>query len=198
MSDVQVGEEVLPREEAQPRTPEGPKITVAMIDDEPLVLRSLGRCLRHSIDEVALFREADGNSQVDALVDKIREALAQGRRVVVLSDGSMPNGTSPLTITDALFAAGLLLTRAALEAWINDADRDRPIGAPVLMMSGGIPNATLRQKINTAILEGSILGFIEKPPIIDHLREVILALAMAERAELRAILEQSKDSSSHL
>lgn len=171
-----------------------PLITVIMLDDDDSILSAGNAVLRRSTDEVATFLEDAGNPQVAALIVKVREALAKGHHVVVLSDGNMPNGTTPVTVSEALTAEDLLVTRGALEEWMNHADGNgegevaRPTGAPVVVVSGGA-DGELKASIEAAIARGGIVGLLGKPFKADQLRELVLGLATSERAELRRTID---------
>ena len=169
-------------------------ITVVAIDDDSSILRLTGRAFgpRYcpNVSEVATFLEAPRNSKVEALVNKVRDALAAGHRVVVITDGTMPNDTTPLIITEALQTEGLLVTRAALEAWIADADMERPTGAPVVLSTGGIGDTNLQRRVDAALKEGTLVGVLLKGSDLATLRGLVLALAMAERDQLRDALKR--------
>lgn len=173
---------------------QGPPITVVMLDDEALILRLGPRVLKREADEVVCFFETSGDSSVPALVAKVREALSQGHHVVVLSDGSMPNGTTPLTVHDMLAQAGVLATRTALEAWIKtveegDETAAYPAGAPLVVVSGGISDPTLEKDVEAAIASGDIIGILGKPFNANQLRELVLGLATRDREVLLGTIE---------
>lgn len=172
---------------------QGPPITVVMLDDENLILTANKRVLQRATDEVATFYEEEGDSKVNALVTAVREALASGHHVVVLSDGSMPNGTTPVTVSEALAKEQLLATRGAFEEWMESADGEgevaRPAGAPVVVVSGGASNPELATDIEAAVKRGDIVGILGKPFEASQLLELVLGLAISERVVLSRTIE---------
>jgi hypothetical protein len=174
-----------------------PPITMVMLDDDDFFLSSIVRILElmRITDVVASFHETEGNSQVNALVAKVREALANGHHVVVLSDGNMPNGTTPVTVSAALAKEGFLATRGDLEKWIKSREKKNKVsvarrGVPILVVSGGDgSNRELAAAVEAAINKGDIIGILGKPFEIDALRQLVLGLATSDRAELQRTIE---------